>query len=97
MFIELQRRGYEVYYYQNGGECDFIVRDGARIKMAIQVSQTLSNQETRQREVRGLEIAIIDLSPEQGLIVTEYEEGDIRIENRNVKILPVWEWCLLPE
>ena len=95
VFIELLRRGYEVYYYQNGGECDFIVRDGVRIRLAIQVSQTLSNPETREREIRGLEIAMKDLSPEQGLILTEYEEGETRIENQTVQILPVWKWCLL--
>lgn len=94
VFIELLRRGSEVFYYQNGGECDFIVRDGARITMAIQVSQSLTDPKTKEREISGLEVAINDLEPLEALILTDYEEGKIQLNNTSVRIIPVWKWCL---
>jgi len=94
VFIELLRRGSEVFYYQNGGECDFIVRDGARITMAIQVTQSLTDPKTKEREISGLEVAINDLEPLEALILTDYEEGEIQLNNTSVRIIPVWKWCL---
>ena len=36
VFIELKRRGYEVFYYNDTKECDFIVRKGPHTQQAIQ-------------------------------------------------------------
>uniref|UniRef100_UPI003FCCA8D7 ATP-binding protein n=1 Tax=Treponema succinifaciens TaxID=167 RepID=UPI003FCCA8D7 len=38
VFIELKRRGYDVFYHADKKECDFVVREGMRIKEAYQVT-----------------------------------------------------------
>lgn len=41
VFIELKRRGYDVFYHADKKECDFVVREGMRIKEAYQVNLPL--------------------------------------------------------
>ena len=38
VFIELKRRGYDVFYHADKKECDFVVREGMRIMKAYQVT-----------------------------------------------------------
>ncbi|MDR3168908.1 MAG: DUF4143 domain-containing protein [Candidatus Peribacteria bacterium] len=53
--IELFRRGEEFYYFQDKGECDFVLKDkmGFEIKQAIQVTWEL-NFHTQERELAGI-------------------------------------------
>jgi hypothetical protein len=62
--------------------------------MAIQVTQSLTDPKTKEREISGLEVAINDLEPLEALILTDYEEGEIQLNNTSVRIIPVWKWCL---
>ena len=53
--IELYKKGYDLYYYRDEGECDFIAeKEGKRI--ALQVTWEL-NSKNREREEKGLEEA----------------------------------------
>ncbi len=55
VFIELLRRGKEVYFYAHPDyEVDFLVREGLRIKQLIQVCFTVSDRDTKKREIRRL-------------------------------------------
>lgn len=54
IFIELKRRGKEVYYHNKGHECVFVIKEGKTITAAIQVSYGMENDKTRQREMAGL-------------------------------------------
>jgi predicted AAA+ superfamily ATPase len=90
VFLELKRRGFEVFYHQNKKECDFIIRDGAKIVAAIQVCVDLDSPKTREREIAGLREAMEDYSLDSGLIITL----DILEEYENIHIVPVWRWLL---
>ncbi|MDX9743968.1 MAG: DUF4143 domain-containing protein, partial [Arcobacteraceae bacterium] len=52
VFCELQKRGFEVYYYQDTNECDFIAIKEDK-KIAIQVCYELGEQ-NQKRELNGL-------------------------------------------
>ena len=92
-FIELKRRKKEVYYFAEKQECDFIVKEGARITQAIQVCYEL-NTENKEREVKGLLEALDKFKLKEGLIITLDQEEEFREEGRNIKVIPIWKWLL---
>jgi hypothetical protein len=110
VFIELKRRGKEIFYHKNKKECDFVIREGLGITEAIQVTQSLSDFDTRKRELQGVVDALKTYNLSEGLILTEDEEEVIMInemgveigdESREigdrvfiVRVKPVWKWLL---
>jgi len=54
VFIELKRRDKEVYYHKGKYECDFIIKKNLKITSAIQVTLSIKNSKTRERELNGL-------------------------------------------
>jgi uncharacterized protein len=93
VFIELKRRDKEIYYFSEKNECDFVIRNKTRISEAIQVCYDMT-EENREREIKGLMEAMGKFSLKEGLILTEDKEEEFSIENKKIKILPVWKWML---
>ncbi|MDD3292733.1 MAG: ATP-binding protein [Candidatus Pacebacteria bacterium] len=93
VFIELKRRGEEVYFSKGKKECDFLIKDRTRITNAIQICYSL-DKENEKREVEGLIEAINQNNLKSGLILTYGEEKEITFDNINIKIMPVWKWLL---
>lgn len=94
VFVELLRRGHEIYYYQEKKECDFVIMDGTTISQAIQVCRTLLDEATRKRELEGLYEAMEANGLSKGLILTEEEETEYEFDNMKVVVKPVWKWML---
>jgi predicted AAA+ superfamily ATPase len=93
VFIELRRRGNEVYYYSGKRECDFILKDGRKITGAIQVCHEL-NDENTDRETGGLLEAMAALNLKEGIILTSGHEDIQKVEEVTIIIQPVWKWLL---
>lgn len=96
IFLELRRRGAELYYWKSskGREVDFVIRRGLNIVKAVQVSQSLTDEKTRERELRALLDAREELEAEHLTVITEDEEGDIILEGVSVEIVPAWKWLI---
>lgn len=94
VFIELKRRGTEVYYFKDKKECDFVVRKGLKITEAIQVTRSLADPKAAEREVAGLLEAMEKFKLKTGLIITENQEEEKVIAGKKIKIMPVWKWLL---
>ena len=94
VFLELKRRGLEVYYHKNKFECDFIIHFKNEIQQAIQVSVSLTNTTTKEREIQGLIEAMEIYNLQSGLIITEDEDEIINYKNNEIHIKPVWKWLL---
>jgi predicted AAA+ superfamily ATPase len=96
VFLELKRRGWDVFYYSGSKECDFVLRKGVRTEEVIQVCLELSDPKTKKREIAGLLDAMDKFSLSQGLIITEYEEGEEIVEHQgksySILIKPIWKW-----
>ena len=96
VFVELKRRGHEVFYYSGTKECDFVVREGSYTSQLIQVCLELHDPSTKEREISGLIEAMNKFSLSGGLIITENEEGVEIIERSgkryNIIIKPIWKW-----
>jgi predicted AAA+ superfamily ATPase len=94
VFVELRRRGHELFYHKGKKECDFLVREKSKITQAIQVSASLENKQTKEREIAGLHEAMNFHGLQEGLILTENENFDIDSEETTIKVRPIYRWLL---
>ena len=95
VFIELKRHGWDVYYYADKKECDFIVRKGLHISDAYQVTLKMDSPQTREREIAGVREAMQAYSLSKGYILTFEGKETINFDDGTiVEVVPVWEWIL---
>lgn len=94
VFLHLIRNDKEVYYHHNKKECDFVIKSGLKITCALQVSFTLSDFDTKKREIEGLIDAMNKYKLKTGYILTLEEEGVIKKKDKKIIIKPVWKWML---
>lgn len=93
IFIELKRRGQEIYFFRGKKECDFILLEKNKIKQALQVSLDF-NDNNKKREVDGLLEAMIKFDLPSGVILTEDQEEEIKINGKKIKIRPAYRWLI---
>jgi hypothetical protein len=94
VFIELKRRGNEIYYHKDKKECDFVIKEGLNIVQAIQVTKSLNDPDTKKRELAGILNAISNYNLNEGLILTDDEEGEEVVDGKKIIIKPIWKWLL---
>jgi uncharacterized protein len=94
VFLELKRREQEIYFFKEKSECDFIVKQGFEITEAIQVSASISNAETRTRELRGLMDCCKKFELKQGLIITLDNSNEFEQNGVMVTTMPLYRWLL---
>lgn len=94
VYIELRRRGKELFYHNDGNECDFIVREGLRITEAYQVCVSMQEEKTRQRELDGIRSAMKAYSLSEGYIITREETEDVKVEEGVVHLVSFARWTL---
>lgn len=93
VFLELKRRGEEIYYFKDKKECDFAVLEKNKIKTVIQVADNL-NDGDKDRELSGLLTAMEKFKLKEGLILTKDQEDIIKNGKSIINIMPVWKWLL---
>ena len=95
VYIELRRRGAEMYYYSEKGEVDFITVQGNAPAGAIQVCyDNMENTGTYNREVRALISCLKDLKLKEGLILTENRHETLKEDGLIIKFVPLFKWLL---
>ncbi len=85
VFSELQKIGYEIYFYNKERECDFIVRKDNKT-IVIQVCYELNDQNIN-REING--IKKLPFNVDERYIIT-YNQNLPSFEN--IKIVSFWEY-----
>lgn len=93
VFNELSRRGYNVFYYQDKKECDFVFGEKNKITGAIQVSSEI-NENNKEREIEGLLSAVERFDLKEGFLITTDEEGEITVNNIKIRTIPIYKWLL---
>lgn len=93
VFLELLRRGHEVFYWQDrsGKEVDFVFRGNKEIEL-IQVCLNVSRLETKEREVRSLSAALENFKLEKGLILTTGDPKTEKFMGKEIVFQPIFEW-----
>lgn len=94
VFVSLKRNGKDIYYHKGIKECDFIAVNNKKVINAIQVSKSLADTKTKKREVEGLLEVLKEYNLKEGLILSDDEHDSFRIDNKTIKVLPVWYWLL---
>lgn len=102
VFLELNRRrtGMEtIAYYQDRGECDFVIAEDETVRQLIQVTWDMSGNDersraTRRREIEGLVGAAEALGCEDLTIITHDEESAIESRGHAIRVVPAWKWLL---
>lgn len=92
VFLELKRRGYEVFYFEDKKECDFIAVKERKF-FPIQVTYELNKKNT-DREMEGMTEACKLLDQKKGIIITYDEERSTRINDISIDIIPIWKWIV---
>lgn len=93
VYMALRRNGKDISYFDEDGECDFIVRRRHSVTEAIQACTCLTD-ESRDREIDGLVKAMETCSLSHGTIVTENQRDTISIGGCRIDVVPFWEWAL---
>lgn len=105
IMIELLRRAsynesFETYYWRDERhhEVDFVIKKGSKVTQLIQACYDLSNEKTREREIRNLIDASKKLKCKNLLIITGDYEGQEKFSwfgtERKVTFTPLWKWLL---
>ena len=99
VLINLVRRskmeGFDVYYLnERYGECDFVICKGKTVIQAIQVSYDISSDKTRKREINGLMLAAKQTGCDNLLLLTDHENSTVEEVGHNIKVQPVYDWCI---
>jgi predicted AAA+ superfamily ATPase len=99
VFLELKRAqnknpAMEIYYYKNGIEVDFLIKEKLEIKQLVQVCYDIEDPDTKEREIKALLKASMELKCTDLLMITWDREEEERIGDKNVIYLPLWKWLL---
>jgi len=93
VFLELKRRGYEIFYFEEKHECDFVVKKNNNFDI-YQITYKLS-EENRMRELSGLIETAKILGLKEGTIITYDQEDEFIYKNIKIKVIPAWKWLLI--
>ena len=90
--IELKKKyGDALYFYNKNVEVDFFI---PKEHYAVQVSYTVTNDITRQREISALQKLSEYYSLNRLEIITFNEESIWQENDTTIHIIPIWKWLL---
>ena len=92
VFLELRRKTEEVFYFDEGKECDFVVEEKNKF-FPYQVCFELT-EENRERELGGLVSCCKWLETKEGMVLTNDQEEEIKMNEIKIRIFPVWKWLI---
>ena len=101
VFLELKRQQIlspelELYYWKDEQhhEVDFVVKEGLKVSGLIQVCWNASDENTRDREIRGLIKAMAEFNLGEATVITEEEDGHEEVKGKILRFVPLWKWLL---
>ena len=97
VFLHLKMQRKEIYFHKENKECDFVIREKNAITQAIQVSVSLNHEKVKTRELEGLIEAMTSYDLKEGIIITENEEGSFKVDNFEIKVIPIWKYLLFSQ
>ncbi len=80
-----------VFFYNDSFKVDFYVPEA---ELAIQVSYSLRNEDTRKRETEALQKLPRRLPCSRRIILTYDEEETITDQHGIIEVIPTWKWLL---
>ena len=97
VFMQLNRNRFpsdKISYYQGNTECDFVLQQGDRVIQLIQATWSMTDPETRERELKGLLEASAATGCDNLWVITNDEEELLTQEDKQIHVVPAWKWLL---
>ena len=97
VFLQLHRNRLpsdKISYYHGNAECDFVLQREEKVIRLIQVTWSMADDETREREIKGLLEASSATGCDNLLIITVDEKDTFQISGKRINVMPAWEWLL---
>ena len=91
VYLALRRKARDICYFDDDGECDFIIRNRHAVTAAVQACVKLTDED-RDREINGLLRAMDAFSLASGTIVTEDQRDRLVFGKRHIDVVPFWNW-----
>lgn len=92
VLMELTKAGFEVFFYKEKFECDFVVRRVNQFQV-IQAAWEMDEPGTKNREIRGLTEACRQLNLPNAQIVTFDQKQTLNAGDISIQLLPFYEWA----
>ncbi|MBC8457777.1 MAG: ATP-binding protein [Deltaproteobacteria bacterium] len=98
VYLELARRTsesqFELFYYKQIYEVDFLLYRNRKVHELIQVTLSIREAKTLNREIRALINAAIALKAGKLTIITLDDSRMIESQGYNIHVLPITEWLM---
>ncbi|MBU3857018.1 MAG: hypothetical protein H9928_10805, partial [Candidatus Phocaeicola excrementipullorum] len=78
----------------DNSECDFVLQREDKVIRLIQVAWNIADEQTVEREIRGLLEASSVTGCDDMLIITDDEEKTILRDGKRIIVVPAWKWLL---
>lgn len=100
VYLELKRRYAEIYYFKTsqGYEVDFLLKEYEQITHLVQVSQAVSDEKTKKRELRALVKAYDELKYTNNTklwLLTMDNSRTEEVGGKTIEVMNIIEWLLL--
>lgn len=76
IFNKLKTNYQQIYYWKNGTEIDFLLFDKSKVQQLINVTTTIDDPHTLQRELKSLEIGVAKFPNAKQLLISLYNESN---------------------
>lgn len=89
VFLQLRRQTSNIHYFKEKYEVDFVADN-----QLINVTQSLNDPQTRDREIRSLQEAMQALNSKKATLITEESEETLNLPQGRIQLIPLWKWLL---
>ena len=96
VFLELRRKGRELFYVKGKKEVDFLFFEKGKYRL-INVCYDIEHPETKKREINGLSEVMKRLKCMEAVLITGEKEETIKVESKKIQVVPLWKWLLRDE
>lgn len=87
VFLALRRKYRDIFYFDDGGECDFVCMEHHLPRVAVQACVKLTKEDSG-RDKEGLAAAMRRFSFNEGFIVTKSQREDIKVDEGVIHVVP---------
>lgn len=96
VYLELLRRGNDVFYWKDGAgrEVDFLTAKGGKPQQLIQTTVSLEDSKVKERELTPLLAAAEKFKINDCLILTDDQNAELSAGQVKIKVRPIWAWLL---
>ena len=96
VYLELLRRGKEVFYWKDGAgrEVDFLTAERGKPEQLIQATASIEDNKVKGRELAPLLAAAERFKIDDCLILTYDQRAELSVGRLKIKVRPIWSWLL---